>query len=228
MDASKKSKNGDENEEYSIVDEKAPSGRVTMGMVHRYALRNPEKVLDALGIRDGTYDLTKIDRETGRVLHTAILMYSGDSPSREELRTIESRALAYNGHSILTPEDISRTFEKRPDIGAIRAANGILQMIGSIRNNSDMPLLDHGDGQCFMTEEEKTVLRGMMEYRNAVITNIHVERPTQDEIDSWIRLFMKLMARMYTVAVGQETGCNRVGLQKTMQGSERPQRSRPR
>ena len=96
----------------------------------------------------------------------------------------------------------------RPDIGVIRIAEGVLQIFSSIRENSDIPLLDHGEGWCLMSEDEKMVLRSMMAYRNRVFTSIEVERPSQEEIDSWIRLFMDLLARMYTIANGTYAGGN--------------------
>ena len=198
----------DENEEYRIVDGGAPASMMNMMTMRRIAVEHPEKVIDALGIHDGTYDLGRIDRETSRILHSAVMSYRGRSPTRKELRIIESRASAYNAHNILTPEDIRKTFEERPDIGVIRTAGGILQIFGSIRKNSDIPLSDHGEGWFLVSEDEKAVLRNMMEYRNRVFTSIEVESPSQEEIDSWIRLFMELMARMYTIANGKYTGGN--------------------
>ena len=208
MAESKANRKCEEIEEYRIVDDGAPVSKKNILTLHRIATEHPEKVLEALGIHEGSYDLSRINREWGRVLHSAAMAYRGKSPTRAELRTIESRAVAYNAHNILTPQDIRKTFQERPDIGVIRTVEGIFQIFCSIREISDIPLLDHDEGWYLMSEDEKMVMRSMMAYRNRVFTSIEVERPSQEEIDSWIRLFMDLLARMYTIANGTYVGGN--------------------
>ena len=206
MSKSKTNKKCDENEEYRIVNDEAPVSSINLLQMHKIATQNPEALIQALGIREGNYDLSRINREGGLLLHSAIMRYEGDSPTRSELRIVESRAAANNGRSILTPEDIRRTFDKRPDIGVIRMANGILQIFGSIRQNSDIPLIEHGEGRSLISDRERDVMRNMMAYRNKVFTTINVERPSDEEIDSWIHLFMDLLIKMYQTANASYTG----------------------
>jgi len=206
MSKSKTNKKCDENEEYRIVNDEAPVSSMNLLQMHKIATQNPEALIQALGIREGNYDLSRINREGGLLLHSAIMKYEGDSPTRSELRIVESRAAANNGRSILTPEDIRRTFDKRPDIGVIRMANGILQIFRSIRQNSDIPLIEHGEGRSLISDRERDVMRNMMAYRNKVFTTINVERPSDEEIDSWIHLFMDLLIKMYQTANASYTG----------------------
>ena len=206
MSKSKTNKKCDENEEYRIVNDEAPVSSMNLLQMHKIATQNPEALIQALGIREGNYDLSRINREGGLLLHSAIMRYEGDSPTRSELRIVESRAAANNGRSILTPEDIRRTFDKRPDIGVIRMANGILQIFRSIRQNSDIPLIEHGEGRSLISDRERDVMRNMMAYRNKVFTTINVERPSDEEIDSWIHLFMDLLIKMYQTANASYTG----------------------
>ena len=198
----------EENEEYRIVGDDVPGEDADIMEMHRIAIEKSEEVLKAFGIHDGAYNLSRINKDTMSAFFIAAHAYSGEAYSRKDLNVIESRARAYNARSIVTPEDIRRLFAKRPDLGIIRVTQGVMQIFGSIRENSDIPLLDHGEGCSIMSEEEKEVMRSMMEYRNRVFTCITVDRPAQEEVDSWIRLFMDLLARMYLVANGRYNGGN--------------------
>ncbi|AMK13752.1 hypothetical protein AUP07_0701 [methanogenic archaeon mixed culture ISO4-G1] len=130
--------------------------------------------------------------------------YTGTEPTPNQLITIWDRATEYGKPSILKPQTIRKVAKEHPDIAVIKMSKGILEMAATIREYSDMPLLSKKGEPALVQESEKDILKGMMGYRSKVLTQIEVERPSKEEIESWVHLFIQLMIRTYTVA---DTSC---------------------
>lgn len=194
-----RTKKSEQKEEYKIIDETPCEPKSTL-RIHKEASLNPAATLKDLGIKEDSYDLSKID-DTGEIrLRAAASKYRGEKPTRSELRIVECRAVAYNSASILTPQEIMKTVMDSPDMGVIYMTNGVLEMASSIKEYSDVPLVSQNGEDALISVDDAKVMRGMMLYRNRVMTEYNVERPSEEELNAWIHMFIGLMIKTYTYA----------------------------
>ena len=213
MGKSMKASEEEQNEEYRIVADAAPENRCLMcGPFFKRSSEHSEEILEKIGIHKDGYDMAKVSKalnSMGKKRFRHFMMgLDSKSPSNADVSVVRSRAIAYNSNSVLTPEQIYMTMHRRPDIAAINIANGVLQMAASVRKYSNIPLLSKHGEDSLVDDEDKEALKDMMAYRNKVISEYTVEEPTGEQKKAWTRMFLRVMAKAYTIASESYKGGN--------------------